>query len=87
MVPTTSPQQRRSKSKSGSVAKGGPLKSIRLSVTLVGAGRGLVERLAAEKRLAVEKKGGDLTVAITATSPEEALAQLRLLSGLLGQKP
>jgi len=46
-----------------------------------------MERLAAEKGLAVEKKGGDLTVAITAASPEEALAQLRLLSGLLAQKP
>jgi len=46
-----------------------------------------MERLAAEKRLAVEEKGGDLTVAIMAASPEEALAQLRLLSGLLAQKP
>ncbi len=87
MVPTTSPPPRRTRSKSGSVAKGGPLKSIRLSVTLVGAGRALAERLAAERGLAVEEEGGDLTVAITATSPEEALAQLRLLSGLLAQKP
>ena len=87
MVPTTSPPPRRSRSKSGSVAQGGPLERVTLSVTLVGAGRPLIERLAAEKGLAVEEKGGDLTVAITATSPEEALAQLRLLSGLLAQKP
>jgi hypothetical protein len=87
VVPTTSPQPRRSKGKSGSVAQGGPLKGIRLSVTLVGAGRGLAERISAESGLAVEEKGGDLTVAITATSPEEALAQLRLLSGLLTKKP
>jgi len=87
VVPTTSPPPRRIRSKSGSIGKGGPLKSIRLSVTLVGAGPALMERLAAEKRLAVEEKGGDLTVAIMAASPEEALAQLRLLSGLLAQKP
>jgi len=87
VVPTTSPPPRRSRSKSGSSGKGGPPKSIRLSVTLVGAGRALIERLAAEKRLAVEEKGGNVTVAIMAASPEEALAQLRLLSGLLAQKP
>jgi hypothetical protein len=84
-VPTTSPQPRRSKSKSGSIAPGGPLKGIRLSVTLVGTGHALAERISAVKGLAVEEKGGDLTVAITATSPEEALAQLRLLSGLLAK--
>lgn len=87
MVPTTSPQPRRSKSKDGSAARGGPLKGVRLSVTLVGAEPALAERISAEKGLAVDEKGGDLTVAITATSPEEALAQLRLLSGLLANKP
>ena len=87
MVPTTSPPRRPNRSKSGSTPKGGPLKGIRLSVTLVGAGRALKERLAAEKGLAVEEKEGDLTVAIVAASPEEALAQLRLLSGVLGKKP
>jgi hypothetical protein len=35
----------------------------------------------------VEEKGGDLSVALAASSPEEALAQLRLLSGLLAQRP
>ncbi|MGH9917980.1 MAG: hypothetical protein ACRD6W_03775 [Nitrososphaerales archaeon] len=59
---------------------------MRLFVTLVGAEPSLAERISAEKGLAVEKKGGDLTVAITATSPEEVLAQLRLLSGLLAKK-
>jgi hypothetical protein len=86
VVPTTSPPRRRSKSKSGSTSQGGPLKGIRLSVTLVGAGGALKERLAAEKGLYVEEKGPDLTVAIVAASPEEALAQLRLLSGILARK-
>jgi len=53
----------------------------------MGAGPALAKRISVEKGLAVEEKGGDLTVAITATSPEQALAQLRLLSGLLAKKP
>lgn len=86
MVPTTSPPPRRSKSKSG-LAKGGPLRSIRLSVTLVGAELTLMGHLASEKGLTMEEKGGEITVTFTATSPEEALAQLKLLSDLLAQKP
>jgi hypothetical protein len=86
-VPTTSPPPRRSKSKAGSVEQRGPLKSIRLSVALEGAERSRLGRLAAEKGLAVKEKGGDLSVSFTASSPEEALAQLRLISGLLAQKP
>ena len=58
-----------------------------MSVTLVGAERELKARLAAEKGLAVKEKGGDLTVTIAATSPEEALAQLSVLSELLAKKP
>ena len=87
MVPTTSPRSRRSRSKTGSVEQRSPLKRIRLSVTLAGAARSQLGRLAAEKGLPVEEKDGDLSVAFTASSPEEALAQLRLISDLLAQKP
>jgi hypothetical protein len=87
VVPTTSRPPRRSRSKSRSVSRdSSPLKGIRISVTLIGAGREQLERLA-EKGLDVEEKGGDLSVALAASSPEEALAQLRLLSGLLAQRP
>ena len=86
MVPTTSPLPRRSKGKTGSVDQRSPLKRIRLSVTLTGAGRSELERLAAEKGLAAEEKGGDLTISLAAASPEEALAQLRLLADVLSQK-
>jgi hypothetical protein len=86
VVPTTShPSRRSSRSKSGSITQGAPLKSIRLTVTLVGAGRSQLERLTAAG-LTVEENGGDLSVAFAAASPEEALAQLKLLAGLLAPK-
>ncbi len=86
MVPTTSRPPRRSKGKHGSAAQGNPLKSIRLDITLVGAARGELKRLAAEKGIPIEEKGGDLSVAFTAASPEEALAQLELLTSVLARK-
>jgi hypothetical protein len=93
-VPTTSHPSRRStrsktgstRSKTGSTTQGSPLKSIRLTVTLIGAERAQVERLAAEKGLTVEERGGDLSIAFAAASPEDALVQLRLLAGLLAPK-
>jgi len=36
--------------------------------------------------LTVEERGGDLTLLIKAATPEEALAKLGLLTGLLAQK-
>jgi hypothetical protein len=45
-----------------------------------------VARLAAEKGLEVEEKGGDTSLVISTTSPEEALAQLRLLGGILSPR-
>jgi len=36
--------------------------------------------------MAVREKGDDLSVTLTAASPEDALAQLRLLTGLLARK-
>jgi len=88
VVPTTShPSRRSSRSKNGSIPQGSPLKSIRLTFTLIGAGRAQLERLAAEKGLTVEEKGGgDLSIAFAAASPEDALAQLRLVAGLLAPK-
>ena len=88
MVPTTShPSRRSSRSKKGSITQGAPLKTIRLTVTLAGEGRALLGRLAAEKGLTVEEKGGDLSIAFAAVaSPEDALAQLRLLARILSPK-
>jgi hypothetical protein len=87
VVPTTShPSRRSSKGKTGSTTQGSPLKSIRLTVTLIGVGREQLERLAAEKGVVVEEKGGDLTISFAAASPDEALSQLRLLGGLLPTK-
>jgi len=87
VVPTTSHPSRRSRgSKTGSITQGSPLKSIRLTVTLIGAGRAQLERLAAEKGLTLEERGGDLSIAFTAASPEDALVQLRLLAGLIAPK-
>jgi hypothetical protein len=86
VVPTTShPSRRSSRSRKGSTNQG-PLKSIRLTFTLIGAGRAQLERLAAEKGLTVEEKGGDLSIAFAAASPDDALAKLRLVAGLLAPK-
>jgi len=85
-VRTTSRPPSRSTRSSGNFAKGSPLKSVSISVTLVGAGNGDLKRLAAEKGLTVEERGGDLTLLIKAATPEEALAKLGLLTGLLAQK-
>jgi hypothetical protein len=86
VVPTTSRPPRRSKGRHGATQQGSPLKGIRLDITLIGAARGELERSAAEKGLAVEEKGGDLSVTFAAATPEEALAQIKLLSGLLARK-
>jgi hypothetical protein len=86
VVPTTShPSRRSSRSRKGSTNQG-PLKSIRLTFTLIGAERSQLERLAAEKGLTVEEKGGDLSIAFAAASQDDALAQLRLIAGLLAPK-
>jgi hypothetical protein len=86
VVPTTSRRPRPSKSKAESAERGSPIKGIRLTVTLSGSGGADFRRLAAEKGLAVEETRGDVTVALAAATPEEALAQLRLVSELLGRK-
>ena len=86
MVPTTSHPPRRSTGRDGSTPKGNPLKSIRLTVTLDGVARDQLERFAAEKGLAVEGRGDKLSLVIKAATPEEALAQLGLLAGLIAPR-
>jgi len=63
-----------------------PLKGIRLKVTISGAGAPNLKKLAAEKGLAVEGKGNDLSLVISVSTPEEALVKLGVLSGLLASK-
>ena len=87
MVPTTSHPPRRSTGRDGDLPKGNPLKSISLTVTLVGAGRGQLERFATEKGFSVEGRGDKLSVVIKAATPEEALAQLVLLTGIIAPRP
>jgi hypothetical protein len=43
-------------------------------------------RLAADKGLAVEAKGGSVSLVISAATPEEALAQLGLFSAILASR-
>jgi len=43
-------------------------------------------RLAADKGLAVEEKGGNVSVVISAPTPEEALARLGILSDILASR-
>jgi hypothetical protein len=84
-VHTTSRPSSRSKDRPGT-ERGSPIKGIRLTFTVSGAASADFSRAATEKGLVVRSNGGDVTVALTATSPEEALAQLSLLSGLLARK-
>jgi hypothetical protein len=85
VVPTTSPS-RRTNSGTGLSPQSRPIKSIRLKITVTGAESADLGRLAAEKGLAVQAKGGSITIAITANAPEDALAQLALLGGIITSK-
>jgi hypothetical protein len=93
-VPTTSHPPKPSSASSsgsgsnrnGSTSRGGPLKSIRLKVTFVGAGGKELARLAAGKGLAVEHEGGKESLVISAATPEDALSQLKLLTGILASR-
>jgi len=86
VVPTTSHPPRRSTGRDGNLLKGNPLKSIRLTVTLDGAGRGQLERFAAEKGITVEGRGDKLSLVIKAATPEEALAKLGHLAGFIAPR-
>ena len=55
-------------------------------MTLDGPGRAEIVRLAAEKGLTFQEKGDELSIVITAATPEEALSQLGLLTGIIAPK-
>jgi hypothetical protein len=77
VVPTTS-RPRRSRPRDAS-----PLKSIRLTVTLPSSSHADLRRLAEEKGVRVEEKGGRISLVFKAETAEEALAQLGVISSLL----
>jgi len=55
-------------------------------VQAFGAAGGDLKRLAAEKGLTAKEEGGKVSLTIETTTPEDALAQLALLRGLLASK-
>ena len=83
---TTSHPRRRSRGKDADTSKPSPLKSIRLTVSVFGARPGELRRLAAEKGLTVQEEGGNVSLVITSETPEDALAQLDFLRGLIAPK-
>ena len=83
---TTSHPPRRSRGKDADTSQPSPLKSIRLTVSVSGAAGGGLRRIAAEKGLTVQEEGGDVSLVITSETPEDALAQLDLLRGLVASK-
>jgi hypothetical protein len=86
VVHTTSHPQRHSRGKDANTSQPNPIKSIRLRVEVSAAGGGELKRLAAEKGLVVQEQGGKVSLMIVARTPEDALAQLALLKGLLASK-
>jgi hypothetical protein len=83
----TSHPPRPSKSRNGSLPQHDPLKNIRIRVTVTGPhGKELLQR-ASEKGLTLEDEGGARFILISGARPEDALEQLRLLTGVLGTKP
>ncbi len=79
-------RQKPSRDRVGNTSQSSPLKGIRLKVAITGAGGEILKRLAAERGLALEEKGDEVSLVITAATPEEALAKLGLLSSRLAQK-
>jgi hypothetical protein len=86
VVHTTSHPPRRSRGKDANTSQANPIKSIRLRVEFSGSGGGALKRLAAEKGQTVHERGGKVSLMIIAGTPEDALAQLALLRGLLASK-
>jgi hypothetical protein len=85
-VHTTSHPPRRSKGKDADTSRPSPLKIIRLTVRVSGAAGGGLKRLAAEKGLPVQEESGNVSLVITSGTPEDALAKLDLLRGLLASR-
>jgi len=76
----------RGRGKDADTSQPSPLKSIRLTVSVFGARRGELRRLAAKKGVTVQEEGGNVSLVITSETPEDALAQLDLLRGLVSSK-
>ena len=84
---TTSHPQRRSRGRDAVTSHPSPIKRIVLRVQVFGAAGGDLKRLAAEKGLTAKEDGSKVSLTIETTTPEDALAQLALLRGLLASKP
>jgi len=86
VVPTTSRPRRPSRSKASGQINDNPIKGISLKVIVTGPGHEDLARRASEKGLGVEKKGHSVTISLHASTAEDALAQMELMTGLLAQK-
>jgi hypothetical protein len=86
-VPTTSRPQRRSKSSARRAGRDSPIKGVRLTLTLSGEGGADLQRLACGRGLTVEEDQGRVRVSLGSSTPEEALAELRLLADFLARRP
>ena len=84
---TTSHPRRRSRGKDARTSQPSPLKSIRLRVDVFGAGGAELKRLAAEKGFAVEEDGDEVSLVIMSKTPEDALARLAVIRGILASIP
>jgi len=82
---TSHPQGRRA-NRPGKTAQSGPLKGVKVRVTVASPEAEEVARLASSKGLPVDDRGGRVSVAISAPTPEEALAQLEVLAEILSSK-
>jgi hypothetical protein len=85
-VHTTSHPPRRSRGKDADTPQPRPIQSIRLTVSVSGPAAGGLKRLAAERGLTVQEEGGKVSLVITSETPEDALAQLDSLRGILTPK-
>jgi hypothetical protein len=81
-----SPRQKPSRDRAGNTSQSSPLKGIKLKVTITGAGSGSLKRLAAEVGIALEEDGDQVSLVISASTPEDALAKLGILSRLLASR-
>ena len=58
-----------------------------MRIDVFGAGGAELKRLAAGKGITVEEDGGHVSLVITSTTPEDAMAQLALIRGILASRP
>ena len=81
----TSRQPRPSKSK-GNANLSGPIRSITLTISLESPEKAVLDRLKEESGVSVDQTGGRATLVFRASSADQSLSQLRMLSSLLTQK-